>query len=371
MAAHQRKSLTSKSPKSVFQEQDILQQKPTQKRQRMQLSQGAQIAQAAQAAQAAQMMQTDQIVEHREDKLYSLCKNASFNLADEAFNVKHIKAYDAADGIHVFYNDKPAGFEVGNVIAKGAFGEVRSAVLKTKEGIFNCAVKVKNPIREDLDEITAYLEYPLALTCEGIVNFFPLTDDVIIMPLATGSLFEFNGILNIDQACRIAIRVSRQLECLLSHGIVYYDVKPDNILYFCRGKGKIDISLADIGSIVPKKGTYTCTHSPPEFIRGRVPVGMPIDYTSRYYTYLLVNLIFSLLSGDYMSHFSKTVEEYVNKLRTSGVLFMNMLMMDYGYHPTSDYIQHIVFLIMKEGKLDNIPPFDVFTAELINKIDYA
>ena len=68
--------------------------------------------------------------------------------------------------------------------------------------------------------------------------------------------------------------IGNALLCLMRKQLYYFDLKLDNILYRCLGGGKnIEIFLADLGSMVPFRGTHIATYPPIELM------GMNIQYS--------------------------------------------------------------------------------------------
>lgn len=272
-----------------------------------------------------------------ERSIRSVCDNAKFRLNDD-FSIKHLSFAGKGE---MYYKGKPARYTIGEAIGEGGFGEVRTLVIETHEGVHTCAIKVPlTPYRAEdedqpgrtpvaLDELAVLERFPKALTCEGIIDIIADPDGRIIMPLANGSIDDYWR-ATLQQALDIVRIVGRQLLCLHGHGIRYYDIKPVNILYFCRKNGHVDISLADIGSIVPvhDKGInyVAATTPPPGMGPGTVPENLPGVET--YYTFLLIQLIY-MLTGPSMFFPSfwpdTTRPQYITDLHTTIVDFHKWL----------------------------------------------
>jgi hypothetical protein len=194
----------------------------------------------------------------------------------------------------IFYKGTPAALTIGEKIGVGAYGKVELAMLDTSEGPFKCAVKTG--MLQMLEEVKAYRSFPEALTCEGILNFVPISDTAILMLLATGDINDMTKKLSLDQICQILLVIGEQLACLLHHGVKYFDVKPENVLYFCRGSGQVDISLSDLGSVVANR-----YYPSPYVLTGNQPLSsISLDLTTKYYTFLLLNFISEMLRGSFI-----------------------------------------------------------------------
>lgn len=245
-------------------------------------------------------------VTQQHQELSLICDNAKFRLNDD-FSIRHLSFTGKGEQIQMYYKRKPVRYTIGERIGDGGFGEVRKLEIETHEGVHLCAIKVPFPSKTghvSLDELAVLERFPKALTCEGIIDIVADPDGRIIMPLANGTIIDY-GTSTLQQAIDIVRIVGQQLLCLHRHEIRYYDIKPVNILYFCRKNGSIDITLADIGSIVPahnKDGInyYWATFPPPGTSMDTIPENLP--GIESYYTFLLIQLIY-MLTGKGMAVF--------------------------------------------------------------------
>lgn len=195
------------------------------------------------------------------------------------------------------------------VIASGSFGIVYKAiaVVTGTPTMITLAMKVSRN-NNTLDEYYAYKRHPKIKKCEHILNFKIINKKEIIMPLATGSLSDWKYGLDKSQVKTIINAVSMQLMCLFEHKIHYYDIKLDNILYYCIPHG-IQVSLADLGSILTVRGNYSTTYPPPDYYEGQVP--RLIDtYALKYYTYLMINVYLELIHNVTVAGWSKKRSMY-------------------------------------------------------------
>lgn len=255
--------------------------------------QAAQAAQAAQKPQAAQAAQKPQAGE-RKSNLQAIC-NGKFALNDD-FSLKHISF--GLDN-ELLYKGQPVEGGTGRVLGSGAYGTVKELILETIDGTHKCAIKYTSS-RDPLDELMVFAKYPVALTCEGVADMIRTPQGRIIMSLADGDLMSYvyrRQSVSLQNAVEIAYHIGRQLLCLDGHGIKYYDLKPANCLFYCRKSGRVDIALADLGSIVPvhddelKIDQLIATVPPPKYFKGIVPIGDDMPYL---YTYQLLLMIQAL-----------------------------------------------------------------------------
>jgi hypothetical protein len=104
----------------------------------------------------------------------------------------------------------------------------------------------------------------------------------ILMPLASGDLSKLLP-LNHRQAVQVLKQISEQLKCISKEdeSITYYDIKPENILYFCYGD-VIEVTLGDIGTLSSRVHTYAL---------------IPNAHYGQMYVYLLCMLYGNLVTG--------------------------------------------------------------------------
>lgn len=284
----------------------------------------------------------------------------------------------------MYYKGHEVQYTIGEGLGEGSFGYISKMEIMTPDGIYECAIKIPHPLAEDddsgitptLDELAVFDRFPKALTCDGIVDMVRTPDGSIIMPLANGDLHQLIPV-SLRQAAEIVFTIGQQLLCLHSHGIRYFDVKAVNCLYYCRSNGRIDISLADIGSIIPIRDVtvheaghvaedyHIATTTPPGYEKIPVPSNLP--HVESYYTYLLLDLLrhlvtkrmFTSLSDGKMEASFKanfgydvsvnrnmpsysTMPEFIRSLRADVINFYEMMLV----HPDTE-VAHVLADVMK------------------------
>lgn len=217
------------------------------------------------------------------------------------FNVKFISFENG----HLLYRGKVAQITIGACIGTGTFGVVNEAEITTSDGKHRCAVKMSKPSRNDddstpvLEELVVLDRFPKALTCDGLVNITRTPEGFIIMPLADGDLTKLIP-QSVDRSIAIAHAIGKQLQCLHSHGIRYFDVTPNNCVYFVKTPSSISVSLSDLGSMIPAEmhdgiDYYAAAINPPGFeLESLVPGNLPD--VEKYYTFLLLSLLRRLIT---------------------------------------------------------------------------
>lgn len=292
----------------------------------------------------------------------SICRNAKFYSNDE-FSIKNITTVQDK----IFYKGKPASYTIKKVLGKGTFGDVMLVDITTHEGVFQCAykkIRVGKEHRGELSELKVLEDYPMALTCEGIIDMVRTPEGGVFMPLANGDLSNLAKYVNLTQACQIALQIGRQLKCLLGHSIYYFDVKPANCVFFCRQPGRVDVSLADMGSIIPDEGFYMTSHPPPMFHDGAVmPSEMSYRHIESYYTLLLLNLICAICTNDYIIVYSQYLEEYEAEAEDGISKFVGFL----SSQPPSPLVEYLSKIAMELdfGNLEEtLPPVGEFLIQL-------
>ena len=94
----------------------------------------------------------------------------------------------------------------------------------------------------------------------------------------------FNNIYIGDRVIRNIIKIiGNSLICLLNSNLYYFDLKLDNILYRCLDGKNIEVFLADLGSMISRKGEYVSTFPPIELM------GTPSNYSYNRELYRVTN----------------------------------------------------------------------------------
>jgi serine/threonine protein kinase len=211
-------------------------------------------------------------------------------------------------------------------VGSGKEGTVYNITMQTEDGQkAQFAVKVySTDIRDDIIFANKYSD---KLTdCPGIVPMKVGKLDkemVLFMPLADGDFTHFvNGGLTPSQAENVIMVIWKTLVCLSKHGLYYFDIKPDNIVFHCKDALNSTIYLVDLSSCIPilsddddTSRTYISTYPPPVDARsqfvpllGYIEIGNKPDndLIFQIYTYQL-----SLLYGWFITP-SKNPPQYID-----------------------------------------------------------
>jgi serine/threonine protein kinase len=148
------------------------------------------------------------------------------------------------------------------IITDGANGKIY--IYKYK----NYSVVIKIPIEgEEIDDEVNVIKDIVPTNCNMYIIPYKIIYDkynnpFVIMQEANGTLDELN--LESRLISKIIIEITKMLICFYDMGIVYYDLKSDNILYKCMGN-KIALFLGDIGSFANENdGISGGYYLPPE-----------------------------------------------------------------------------------------------------------
>jgi len=200
------------------------------------------------------------------------------------------------------YSDISKNYEMGGMIGRGAFGEVRYG--RNKNNGMKVAIKVlaKKKMRmKDYDLFRNEIEALKLCQHENIIRLYDVIESLdniyIVMELLNaGTLKNYarkSGPLSELKVKQIILGIVKALEYLKKFGIVHRDLKPTNILMSDEGIPKLaDFGLAILLGPSQKRkefaGTldYTC----PEMIIG-IPYGQEADMWS------LGVIAFNLLCG--------------------------------------------------------------------------
>ena len=158
-----------------------------------------------------------------------------------------------------------------------------------------------------LDEIRVLKKYPSIFDsiCPYIIPT-KLIGNKAYMPLGDGDLSTLSKMtvdgqkISLSAADQIISCIQNTLLCLQKHGIYYFDLKPENIIFKCNNSILL-VWLADIGSVLPDdENEYVCSlphplsNSPtPEFVDASIYENM--DNLLSYYAYLLTMIFCSLV----------------------------------------------------------------------------
>jgi len=286
----------------------------------------------------------------------------SFNLHDDFFKDISVRKN------FIYYKGKLALLTNKILITSGGSGNVYKYTINSGNENFNIAIKTSKSSNK-LDELDVIDKYPAALTCNGIISMIKTDTGDIIMPLASGDLTYFVKVVTFNQALEIIYQIGIQLLCLSKKHIHYYDVKLANIVYFCRKDGEIDISLADIGSIIPYYNSYVATYPPPQHHHGLVPILLN-TYEERYYTYLLINLFVLLLVNDGLPSWDANQTVYNSEFLSSiKRVIKNLLLIDMVTEstPIIQYLSNMHDIGPIETAILNLPPLNEFL-EMLNSM---
>jgi len=194
---------------------------------------------------------------------YIILEKDNFLNSDGVCNLSLTKSFTNLENIKIETNLKsrvdslPKGFNFKlyykghlmkkvKILGEGTFGKV---ILYQADNNF-LAIKINHegvPINDEIDsfnkllpKVCKYSIIPLKIVKDQRANPF------LIMQMADGDLkdLKLSKILKI----KVLVTVSKALNCFLKKGIIYMDLKLENILYKCVDS-KITIYLGDVGSL--------------------------------------------------------------------------------------------------------------------------
>ncbi|CAG9328953.1 unnamed protein product [Blepharisma stoltei] len=222
----------------------------------------------------------------------SLIQKESPSLSRESTSVSDLKL-------------SPDDFQMVKMLGKGSFGKVILVLKKGTEKYYAMKVLKKSVIKEK-DQISHTLNERMILEdvrCPFIVplRFSFQTDEKLYMVMeymSGGELFfhlKKSGRFTEARARFYAAEIILALECLHSKGIVYRDLKPENVLLGLDGHIKLtDFGLSKMGLSLENPKTYTCCGTPeylaPEIIKNEGH-GQAVDFWG------LGVLLYEMISG--------------------------------------------------------------------------
>lgn len=188
-----------------------------------------------------------------------------------SMNKKMEDEYPKSYKIDLYYLDQK--MKKKKSLGSGTFGEVYLYEIKIENSIKS--VVVKKPLKgadpyEEPDILKNYMgdtkncnHYSVPIRSIEDQNGNPF----IIMQEANGMVNQI--ILDDRLKIKLIKFLTKSLECYYKKGLLYTDLKTENILYKCRDE-KIEFYLGDIGSFVPEynsknKNYATATFIPPEY----------------------------------------------------------------------------------------------------------
>lgn len=206
-------------------------------------------------------------------------------------NVEERKMWMAALRQALKCSDIYTNYKVGEVIGKGAFGEVRCGKIKGNEKSVAIKTLLKKKMRmKDYDLFRNEIEALKLCQHPNIVQLYEVVENLdniyIVMELLNfGTLKEYLKSRNKipeNEAKNIIRGIANALEYLRKFGIVHRDLKPNNILMTEEGVPKLaDFGLAILLGPSQKKKEFagTLDFTCPEMIVG-LPYGQEADLWS-------------------------------------------------------------------------------------------
>jgi hypothetical protein len=205
-------------------------------------------------------------------------------------------------------------------IGRGSFGTVFS--IKHNDILYS--IKLPNDKTIPLDEISIYKKL-INTTCKNFINFkivpINLNDSDIVfgvlMPKASGNLNDILDIFkNNEDLCMKVIKIiGNILLCFLKNDYIYFDIKPNNILFVCKDN-KIYLFLGDLGSFVDIK-THEKSIVPTTYLFIIATLDWPnvnlLDnqLVTRILTYLLILLYLNLYDYEKYKKFFQSNTIYI------------------------------------------------------------
>ena len=165
---------------------------------------------------------------------------------------KKVDSVDKSFKFNLYYKDKK--MKRTKLLGEGDYGKVYLYSIENIELV----IKITKP-NISIDDDTSTVENYLPKKCkESVIPLRIIKDKYknpfLIMQIADGDL---KGI-EVDEKLKFAILINLadSLDCLLKKGIIYTDLKLENILYKCI-EDKLAIYLGDVGSLDKYGETFT------------------------------------------------------------------------------------------------------------------
>ncbi len=209
-------------------------------------------------------------------------------------------------------------FIFGKTVGTGTFGRVRLVRLRQHEKFFAMKIMAKTDIirLHQVDHIFSEKFLLSRLACPFIIRLYSTFQDetylyMLLEYAIGGELFTYlrrAGRFSISSTRFYASQIVLALEYLHSLGIVYRDLKPENLLLDARG----NLKIADFGfaKVIPDNRTWTLCGTPeylaPEIIIGRGH-GRPVDW------WALGVLIYEMAAG-YPPYYDETPFQIYEKI---------------------------------------------------------
>ena len=153
-------------------------------------------------------------------------------------------------------------------LAKGSYGSVYSLKTYHKGAYYGIIFKISIDNKIDEDEIKAMeLLKSHKVNCGVILARLidiPNTPNVTMMNIMNGDLTLLQGKVTIHEMISIFYSCLQCLDCLVSRGLGYLDIKLKNLLFHCSTNEDYTIVLGDIGSIGKLGETQISTYVPYE-----------------------------------------------------------------------------------------------------------
>ena len=210
-----------------------------------------------------------------------------------------------------------------SVLGEGAFGYVYKADLvndTNENDVISIAFKEMRNL--PLDEIKALEKHgPLLMDiCPHIIPS-KVIGDRVYMPLGDGDLGVFENKMSFESADQVVSCIQKTLLCLQHHGVFYFDLKPHNIVFKCKGNSLI-VWLADIGSVIPDDfNDYGTTIPHPFLVTENVPpylisddIYKNDDKVRSFYAFSLTMLFCYLTFDVEMPYFHQSDEQKLDKI---------------------------------------------------------
>jgi hypothetical protein len=290
---------------------------------------------------------------------FKLCK--TINLFDDEFRKLSVV------NDRLLYDNKPVIINKSRTLTKNKSGMIELYNITTSSGE-NIKVVKKSGRTVEYDLKAAGTKRK-SLSCDGIISYLVYGDNML-MPYADGDLDHIaesrTNQPSFNQIIDMVYVVSSQLYCLLSNGSHYFDLKPENCLYFCKSNTQLLLSLGDLGSVVSidkKESVYVCTNPPRKWFNGFIYTHMnDIKYIRKTYTYLLINLILGLCRSEIEPVYFNSednIGDYDFSLNTKISTNIELLQKFYGLKDDHPLIRNLnsILLTGDINLLDNYKKF--------------
>ena len=181
------------------------------------------------------------------------------------------------DANDIFYLDNmPLKYtNLGRIGSASSYGDVYLINL-TNPSTSNSSkfiLKISKDMINPSEEWKLRKKLSIIKKCTCFIPLLPLSPRHTLMPVADGSLFDLATkrifLKDYNQVLSLYVTLLDIFNCVTTNGLVYIDIKPENILFKVINNKQIQLLVADIGSFLEDPNTcYTATpdYFPPSIV---------------------------------------------------------------------------------------------------------